>query len=174
MPRTARIVIPGCLYHVTQRGNYRQNVFYEDQDRAVYLKYIEEYAGKYKLGIYAFCLMDNHVHFIVKPHNLDSLAKTYRVVHQKYSLYLNRRLKEYGHRWQSRFYSCIVLGSHIPKAVKYVERNPVRAGMVEQPWHYAWSSARAHIGKSYKIISSINYESPGQFVGREILILEKV
>ncbi len=153
MPRQARFVLPGHLHHVTQRGNYRRNIFFEDQDKAVYLKYINEYAEQYGTQIYAYSLMDNHVHFIVRPHTVDSLARTFKVTHQKYSLYLNKRLKEYGHRWQARFYSCVVLGSHIPKAIRYVEQNPVRAGMVDVPWKYAWSSARAHLGKEYRIIT---------------------
>ena len=144
MPRQARIVLSGYLHHVTQRGNYRQNIFFEDQDRVVYLKYFNENAQKYGVQVYAFCLMDNHVQFIVKPLAENSLAKTFRVTHQRYSLYLNNRLKQFGHRWQSRFYSCVLLGEHIAKAIRYVERNPVRAGMVQVPWQYVWSSARAH------------------------------
>lgn len=156
MPRQARLVWPGKLHHVTQRGNYRQNIFYEDQDRIIYLKYIDENAKKYGVKIYAFCLMDNHVHFIVKPDENDSLARAFRVTHQKYSLYINKRLNEYGHRWQSRYYSCVLMGSHIAKAIRYVENNPVRARMVEMPWNYPWSSARAHLGKEYKIITLAN------------------
>lgn len=153
MPRQARFVLPGELYHVTQRGNYRQKVFFDDQDRAVYLHYLQENALKYGLHIYAYCLMDNHVHFIVKPDYEHTMAFCFRVTHQKYSVYINKRLKQFGHRWQSRFYSCLLLGDHIPKAVRYVERNPVRASLVAKPWHYAWSSARAHVGHSYKIIT---------------------
>jgi putative transposase len=152
MPRQARIVLPGKLHHVTQRGNFQQNVFFDDQDRAVYLKYVNDNAQKYEVQIYAFCLMDNHVHFIVKPSRPDSLAAAFRVSHQKYSLYLNQRLKEHGHRWQSRYYSCVVLGEHIQRVFRYVERNPVRAKIVKYPWHYSWSSARAHLGENYKII----------------------
>lgn len=153
MARLARVVLPGHLYHVTQRGNFRQKVFFDDQDRVVYLKYLEEYAIKYYLNIYAFCLMDNHVHFIVKPNNENSMAYAFRIAHQKYSLYLNKRHEQFGHRWQSRFYSCLLLEGHVKKAIRYVERNPVRAGMVERPGDYVWSSARAHLGKSYKIIT---------------------
>jgi len=153
MPRQARIVIPGELHHITQRGNYRQNVFLEDQDRIVYLKYLNEQAKKHHLDIFAYCLMDNHVHFIVRPHDSNALAKTFRVAHQKYSLYLNRRLGQHGHRWQARYYSCVVLGSHIPKAVRYVELNPVRARIVNKPWHYPWSSTKAHLGEKYQVIA---------------------
>lgn len=153
MPRQARIVLPGQLYHVTQRGNFRQKVFFDDQDRALYLKYLEENAIKHGLHIYAFCLMGNHVHFIVKPNDEQSMANVFRVTHQKYSLYVNKRIDQFGHRWQSRFYSCLLLGDHISKAVRYVERNPVRAGIVNKPWQYAWSSARTHLGTTYQIIT---------------------
>ena len=127
MPRCARIVWPGELHHITQRGNYRQNVFYEKQDRVVYLKYLEENARKYGLKVYAFCLMDNHVHFIVKPEARDSLAKALRVTHQRYALYLNKRLKEYGHRWQSRYYSCVLMGSHIARG-RYAMLRIIQSG----------------------------------------------
>ncbi len=153
MPRQERIVLAGELHHVTQRGNFRKDVFIDDQDRAVYLKYVDENAKEYGLWIYAFCLMDNHVHFVVKPINAHALAKTFRVTHQKYSSYFNKRLKEFGHRWQARYYSCVVLGDHRSKIFRYVERNPVRAGMVKTPWDYPWSSARHHLGKNYQIIT---------------------
>ena len=175
MSRQARIVLPGELHHITQRGNYRQRVFFDDQDRAVYLKYLDFNAKKYGVLIYAFCLMDNHVHFLVKPIKAESLAKTFRITHQRYSLYLNNRLNEYGHRWQSRYYSCVVLGTHIPTAVRYVEQNPVRARMVACAWHYPWSSAKAHTGKKYKIIALadikeyVNIDSWKDFLSREEL-----
>ena len=158
MPRQSRIVLPGYFHHVTQRGNYQQSIFLSNQDRAVYLKYIDENAQQYGLNIYAFCLMDNHVHFIVMPINHDALAKTFRVGHQRYSLYVNKRGNQIGHLWQSRFYSCVLLGEHIPRAIRYVERNPVRAGLVSHPNEFTWSSAKARSGKKYNIIllSDIN------------------
>ena len=78
MPRQARIVLPGELHHVTQRGNYRQNIFYEDQDRVVYLRYINENAQKYGVKIYAFCLMSNHVHLI--KHQKENCRKANRLI----------------------------------------------------------------------------------------------
>lgn len=152
MPRTARIVIPGYLYHITQRGNFKQAVFQDDQDRATYLKYIQGSAKKSETSLYAYCLMDNHVHFLVKPIREKSLARTFSAAHMKYSQYFNKKNNRRGHLWQSRFYSSMVVGSHISEAFRYVENNPVRAGMVEKAWHYGWSSARAHLGKTYKII----------------------
>jgi putative transposase len=113
----------------------------------------EKYARTNGVAVYAFCLMNNHVHFLVKPARADSLAKTFKLTHHQYSCYVNTRMQTHGHRWQSRFYSCIVLGSHIPAVFRYVERNPVRANMVRIPWDYPWSSARMHAGFRYRTIS---------------------
>jgi putative transposase len=156
MPRMGRLVIPGYLYHVTQRGNFRENVFESDIDRATYLRYIQESRETIEISIYAYCLMDNHVHFIVKPLTENSLAKLFSVAHMKYAHYFNIKRKRVGHLWQGRFYSCLLAGDHIIEAIRYVECNPVRAGMVKYAWDYTWSSARAHLGTEYKIIRLAN------------------
>ncbi len=152
MPRQARIVVPYHLHHVTQRGNYRQNIFEEDADRIYYLKLIEEYRNKYHNDIFAFCLMNNHVHFIIRPQNEKSLAGIFCRAHQRYSLYFHKKKNIKGHLWQERFYSCLLQGSHIETALRYVNRNPVRAGIVSDPWQYTWSSARAHMGEKYNLV----------------------
>jgi len=156
MPRQARIVFPGYLHHVTQRGNYQQKVFQEDQDCAVYLRYINKYSKKYAVDIFAYCLMHNHVHFIVRPNNKESLASAFNGAHQRYAYYYHKKIDRNGHLWQARFFSCILHGDHIPTAIRYVEKNPVRAGMVKHPWEYKWSSVHAHLGKKYKIIRLAN------------------
>ena len=153
MPRQARIVVPGELFHLTQRGNYRQRIFEDDIDRAYYLKLFEEYKNKYCLELFAFCLMENHVHFIVKPLREHSMAHAICRCHQRYAYYLHKKRELNGHLWQERFYSCLLYGEHIKNAIRYVERNPVRAKIASQPWYYKWSSARAHLGVEYKIIS---------------------
>src|SRR3989338_9868705 len=96
--------------------------------------------------------MDNHVHFLVKPHKESSLGDLFRTAHMKYSHYYNRKKGQKGHLWQGRFYSCLVNGTHITEVFRYIENNPVRAKMVEKAWHYSWSSARAHLGKRYNVI----------------------
>jgi putative transposase len=148
MPRTARIVIPKYPYHVTQRGNYRQEIFQEEEDRLKYLSWIDEYSKKYQMSIYAYCLMSNHVHFICMPYKKDSLARVFSSVHMRYSQYFNRKKKAAGHLWQGRFYSCVLEDSHVYAAVRYVERNPVRANLVKQPWEWEWSSASCHVEKT--------------------------
>ncbi len=102
MPRQARFVLPGHLHHVTQRGNYRQDIFQDNRDRAYYLKLIQKYALEYGNDIYAFCLMANHVHFIIKPHDNDSLAGIFCRAHQKYSYYFHKKNGVTGHLWQER------------------------------------------------------------------------
>lgn len=152
MPRQARIVLPGYLHHVTQRGNYRQAIFDEQRDRVYYLKLIQEYSQKYGNDIFAFCLMDNHVHFIIRPHKKDSLSGIFCRAHQRYAYYYHQKKDLTGHLWQERFYSCLLQDTHMINAMRYVERNPVRVGKVAYPWEYAWSSARSHLGIEYKII----------------------
>lgn len=152
MPRQARIVVPGELFHVTQRGNYQQIIFEEDQERIGYLKLIDTYSQKYGLEVFSYCLMDNHVHFIVRPQTKQALAQTFCRAHQRYSILFHKKRNKKGHLWQERFYSCLLSGDHISAAVRYVENNPVRAKIVNNPWDYPWSSARAHLGQHFKML----------------------
>jgi putative transposase len=128
MPRIARVVAVGLPHHITQRGNYRQDVFFDTDDRRQYLLWIGEYSAKYGLSVLAYCLMQNHVHFIAIPREANSLAKTFNAAHMRYSQYFNKKLKQRGHLWQGRFYSCVLDESHLMLASRYIERNPVRAG----------------------------------------------
>lgn len=144
MPRIARIVIPGCSHHVTQRGNNRQAVFFCDKDYQAYLSILSEQAEKFGLSVDGYCLMPNHVHLIAVPVAEDSLAKAVGRTHFRYTQYVNRLHGRSGHLWQNRFYSCPLDEKHFWKAMAYIERNPVRAKMVRQPWRYTWSSAAAH------------------------------
>ena len=144
MPRIARVVAVGLPHHITQKGNYCQDVFLDVDDRTRYLAWIKEYSLKYELSILAYCLMRNHVHFIAVPLKDDSLAKTFNTAHMRYSQYFNKKLRQRGHLWQGRFYSCVLDEPHLMLAARYIERNPVRAGIVEKSWQWRWSSAAAH------------------------------
>ena len=146
MSRLARIVVPGFPHHVTQRGNRRVDIFHADADRFKYLSLFDQYRQEYGLEVWAYCLMSNHVHWIVVPRDEADLAKTFRDTHTAFALSSNRRRGESGHLWQGRFFSCPLDGSHAWAAVRYVERNPVRARMVERAEEYRWSSAAAHCG----------------------------
>jgi putative transposase len=148
MARSARIVAPDYPYHITQRGNYRQAIFENKEDRQKYLSWIDEYSQKYSLSLLAYCLMDNHVHFIAVPRQEDSLSKVFSIVHMRYSQYFNKKMSGSGHLWQGRFYSSVLDETHLLAAVRYVERNPVRSGLVTNAWEWEWSSAAFHTGRS--------------------------
>ena len=142
MPRIARVVVPGMPHHVTQRGNRRANVFFDDGDRRRYLLLLEDYARKYGLSVWAYCLMSNHVHFVAVPASEDALGRSFRDSHQAYSSWLNRRLGESGHLWQGRFFSSVLDDAHLWACVRYVERNPVRAGLIARAEDWPWPACR--------------------------------
>jgi len=147
MARLARIVVPGCPHHVFQRGNRRMDVFFSNADRTAYLAHLRKARERHSVDILAWCLMGNHVHCIAVPKREDSLARCFGEAHSKYARGVNRREGWTGHLWQARFGSSVLDEPHTIAAVRYVERNPVRAGIAELPWSYQWSSARWHIGK---------------------------
>jgi putative transposase len=146
MPRTARTVIPGLPYHVTQRGNRRQDVFFSDDDRRRYLAWLKDYSERYGLEILAYCLMSNHVHYASIPREHDAMARTLQIVHTRHSQAINDELGWSGHLWQGRFFSTALDEAHLWTAVRYIERNPVRAGLVSHASEYPWSSAAFHLG----------------------------
>ena len=130
MPRAARVVIPGCPHHLTQRGNNRQPVFYVDDDRRVYLKLLREQSERFELAVVGHCLMTNHIHMVATPSSADSLAKGIGSTHLKYSRYINRLHGRCGHLWQDRFFSSPLDEEYFWRAVRYVERkcDPGAAG----------------------------------------------
>ncbi len=147
MPRIARVVVPGIAHHVTQRGNRREDVFFTEDDRQRYLQLLLEYATKHGLRILAYCLMTNHIHLVCIPERADSLASVFRPLDLRYTQHFNFTQRMSGRLWQGRPFSCALGDEHLIAAVRYVERNPVRARMVRKAEHYAWSSAAAHCGQ---------------------------
>jgi putative transposase len=145
MPRRSRIVVPGCAHHVTQRGNHQANVFRDDEDRFHYMRLLREHSAKYDLWLWTYTLMTNHIHAIAVPHSKAGLSDVFRNTHSVYGRWFNKKYGLSGHLWQGRFYSCVLSESHLWAAVRYVERNPVRAGIVSRAEDYRWSSARAHV-----------------------------
>ena len=144
MPRIARVVAEGVPHHITQRGNGRHTVFDDAQDHHVYLKLLREYTRRHGVYIWAWCLMSNHVHLLGVPETNDSLARALRRIHGDYARYRNARAATCGHLWQARYYSCPVDGPAVWRVMAYIERNPVRAGLVNVAEDFQWSSARAH------------------------------
>ena len=147
MPRSARLVIPDLPYHITQRGNNRARVFRNDADRKLYLELLKKYFAENDLILLGYCLMTNHVHLIAVPHAADSLARGVGIAHSRYTQSFNARHGNCGHLWQGRFDACALDKAHLTAAMAYIERNPVRAGLVKYAWQYPWSSAAAHLGK---------------------------
>jgi putative transposase len=164
MSRVARIVVPGYPHHVTQRGNRRADVFETEDDRHAYLRFLKKYGERHGLDIWAYCLMTNHVHLIAVPEREESLARTLRDAHTVYAMRFNTRTQMSGHVWQGRFYSCVLDETHLWAAVRYVERNPVRAGMVDRAEDHPWSSAPAHCGLRTDPLLSKEYPPPGVIV----------
>lgn len=146
MPRIARVVALGHPHHVTQRGNYQQDIFTDDHDRRKYLSILETESQKYGLKVLAYCLMTNHVHFIVVPEREDSMGAVFKYLNMKYSQYYNTRIGQGGHLFQGRFHSCVMDEVYTIVCARYIERNPVRAKMVKNAWDWQWSSAAAHCG----------------------------
>lgn len=146
MPRIARIYALNYPHHITQRGNNRETVFFDDEDKKFYLKILNKYSYQWNFDIWAYCLMPNHVHILVVPRREDSLAKGIGGTNLVYTQYINRRYNRNGRLWQNRFFSTIVeQESYLWAVVRYIERNPIRAGIVERAEDYLWSSAKAHI-----------------------------
>ena len=146
MARLPRVVVVDVPHHVTQRGNARQVIFSSDFDRITYLELLRHHCERYRLALLGYCLMSNHVHLVVIPRTVPSLAQALKHTHGRYAAYWNARQSSSGHVWQGRFYSCPLDDAHLWTALRYVELNPVRAGMVEAASQWTWSSAAAHCG----------------------------
>ena len=149
MPRKYRIVMPGRPHHVVQRGNRRQQVFFSPQDKEIYLSLLKEAAIKNNVKIWAYCLMDNHVHFILVPEMESSLAKSVAETNRRYTCIINKRNHWRGYLWQGRFLSSVMDDCYLMRALRYVENNPVRSRLVKSAWDYPWSSAKAHVFGKY-------------------------
>ena len=145
MVRLARVVAPGVAHHVTQRGNRRQEVFFGDDDYEAYKALVAEHCAAAGVAVWAWCLMPNHVHLIVVPPDGDGLRAALGEAHRRYTRRINFREGWRGYLWQGRFASFAMDERHLLAAARYVELNPVRAGLVKQARHWRWSSAKAHL-----------------------------
>ena len=144
MPRIARIIAIDYPHHIVQRGNNRQQIFFDDQDYGFYRKLLKKYSSEGVLPINSYCLMNNHVHILATPRTLNSLAKMMQKLSLRYTQYVNKKYKRTGRLWESRFFSSIVdKDTYIWTVCKYIERNPVRAHIVQFPHEYKWSSVNS-------------------------------
>ena len=147
MSRIARVVVPGYPHHITQRGNRRAQTFFSDGDYRAYIRFLAKEKELAEAEIWAYCLMPNHTHVVVVPKRPDSLAALFKEAHRKYTRRINSRMRWSGHLWQERFHSFPMDELHTFNAVRYVELNPVRAGICETAEEWPWSSVHAHMRK---------------------------
>jgi len=145
MARLARVVAEGVAHHVTQRGNRRQQVFFTDEDYAAYRTLLAEGCRAAGVEVWGYCLMPNHVHLILVPSDAAGLRAALAEAHRRYSRRINFREGWRGYLWQGRFASVPMDGDHTLAAARYVELNPVRAGLAATAEDWPWSSARAHL-----------------------------
>lgn len=153
MARLARVVAPGLPHHINQRGNRRQQTFFCDEDYESYLQLMAQFCKTQQVEVWAYCLMPNQVHLIAVPRSADGLRRVIGEDHRRYTRMLNFREGWRGHLWQGRFASFVLDETYPLTAARYVELNPVRAGLVNTPRQYRWSSATAHLrGKDDNLV----------------------
>jgi putative transposase len=147
MARHPRLIYADVAVHIVQRGNNRIACFRADTDYLTYLALLRHSARKYGVGLHAYCLMTNHVHLLVTPSSAEACGPFMRDLGRGYVPYFNRRYERTGTLWEGRFRSCIAESArYVLACYRYVELNPVRAGMVADPADHPWSSHRANTG----------------------------
>jgi len=144
MARLARVVAPGVPHHITQRGNRRQQTFFCQGDYEAYVQLMAEWCHREGVEVWAYCLMPNHVHLIAVPESPESLRRALGEAHRRYTRGVNFREGWRGHLWQGRFASFPMDEAHTLQAARYIELNPMRAGLARRAREYQWSSAAAH------------------------------
>ena len=141
MPRRARMYLPGHPYHIVQRGNNREACFVEPENYQFYMDLWKECSDRYGVAVHAYCLMTNHVHFLVTPVSQDAISRTTRVVGSRYASYFNKTYKRSGTVWEGRHKASMVQSDrYFLTCCRYIELNPVVANMVSKPEEYKWSS----------------------------------
>ena len=159
MPRRARIDLEGYYYHIIARGQRKNPLFFSDKDYAYFLKLINEYSKKHDLEIFAFCLMKNHYHLLVKR-NKDSLKDFFLNLHTKYAIYFNNKYKTVGHVFQGRYKSFIILNEkYIYTLIDYIHNNPVKTQLVKNIKDYKYSSYNFYNNKNSLIKNIKKYTS---------------
>lgn len=153
MTRLARVVVPGLPHHVTQRGSRREAIFFEDGNQEIYCYRVAEQLRKSDVEVWAYCLMPNHVHLILKPREAAGMGRALGEAHRRYTNFVNARGRWTGHLFQSRFASVAMDESHLRAAVSYVSLNPVRARLVSRAEEWSCSSVRAQLsGKDDSLV----------------------
>jgi putative transposase len=146
MPRIPRIIGVGYPHHIVQRGNNREKVFLDRGNYEKYLSFLSKYSEEKKAAVLAYCLMPNHIHLLIRPSQVEALPKMMQGITLCYSKYFNGENGRTGRLWECRYHSTVVDGdSYLWTVSKYIENNPVRAGIVKRPEDYPYSSAKGHL-----------------------------
>ena len=147
MARKPRNILAGYPFHVIVRGNNRQAIFHDDDDRTTFKRILREACTAHGLSVHAYVLMTNHVHLVATPARPDALSRVMQAVGRQYVRRFNHRHDRTGTLWEGRFRASLIQGDrHLLACQRYVEMNPVRAGMVARPEQFPWSSHRHHLG----------------------------
>ena len=143
MPRRARMYLPDIPAHIVQRGNNREPCFFHTDDYRYYLQCLNEALNRYKVRCHAYVLMTNHVHLLMSPVDLTGISRAMSLLGKNYVLYINKTYRRTGTLWEGRHKSSLVSAEdYLFRCYRYIEMNPVRAGMVKNPGEYLWSSYR--------------------------------
>jgi putative transposase len=174
MARIARVVSLACAFHVTHRGNHRETIFFDDACYRRYLGILRDANSRYGLRVWAYCLMPNHVHLIVVGERRESMARAIGMAHRKYSRWINEARGWTGHLWANRYHSTALDDRHLWVAARYVELNPLRAGIVGRPEDYPWSSAAAHSRGLQDLLLAEQRPFPGRIENWSAWLLEGI
>lgn len=147
MARLPRLVIPDQPHHIIQRGNDRQSIFRDTDDYQVFLRWMRDAATQFKVAIHAYVLMPNHLHFLASPSEPTGLARMMQWIGRQYVPYFNRKYVRIGTLWQGRYKATVIDSErYFMTCMRYIELNPVRAGIAAAPAEYPWSSCAHHVG----------------------------
>src|SRR4030043_214633 len=173
MARPLRIEFPGAVYHITSRGNARQAIFIDDEDRGGFLDVLSMVVERFKWLCHAYCLMKNHYHLLIETPNAN-LSKGMRELNGVYTQWFNQRYRRVGHLFQGRYKAIIVeKDNHLLSLCRYVVLNPLRVGLIKRPDHWRWSSYRATIGLAKRpSFLTIDWVL-SQFAGRKRVAMER-
>ena len=155
MARRQRLSYPGIAQHIIQRGNNRQVCFGDDEDMYIFAQWLTDYAAEYGVAVHAWVFMTNHIHVLATPVDFNSVSLLMQALGRRYVRYFNRRYRRTGTLWEGRYRSCLVDSeAYLLTCQRYIEMNPVRAGMVTAPAEYRWSSYRSNAhGKPSTLIA---------------------
>lgn len=147
MARQQRIYFENAVYHISIRGNNKQKVLKDEQDKKVFLESLSKFKSRFGFKLYGFVLMDNHAHLIIETNSKMNISKIMQALTLSYSVKFRKKYGYVGYVWQGRFKSNVIENDkYILECIDYIHNNPVRAGLVDSPQDYFWSSYKFYNG----------------------------